>query len=338
MKNIKNFVFIGLLIFLFVEVLIVFPSKLEHEDDKALRARIEAEVRRREQNLADGKGEVEPTSTVAEQRMGGVHLVESQQGLRDWELFANSAEGSQSAGTWKLHQVRVLFYNKEKVEFTVTGDQGSIDAKSKDLSIIGNVTTKSENGYSFMTPSVYYSSLKRIIQSPEQVTMKGPRDSSGEGLVLKGRSMQVLVDESKMIIKENVTAQKPMKEGKTFDVAADGAEFSGKSKEARFLGKVRMTYDNMRLEGPEASFLYDSGASILSSVAVKGGVKVSDADKFATAQTVNLDLLANKYVFKGSPRIIQNNDELTGEEIIFLEGGKKVKIERVRAKMENKKR
>ena len=95
-----------------------------------------------------------------------------------------------------------------------------------------------------------------------------------------------------------------------------------------------MSYDGMRLEGPEASFLYGSGADMLSSVAIKGGVKVSDADKFATAETVNLDLLANKYIFKGRPKIIQNNDELSGEEIIFLEGGKKVKIERVRAKME----
>src|SRR5438309_11685337 len=113
MKNIKNLIFIGLLIFLFVEVLIVFPSKLEHEDDKAGRSRVEEQERRKKENLSAGKEEVDPTSTVAEQRMGGVHLVESQQGLRDWELFANSAEGSQSAGTWKLHQVRVLFYNKE---------------------------------------------------------------------------------------------------------------------------------------------------------------------------------------------------------------------------------
>ncbi|QDK36819.1 LPS export ABC transporter periplasmic protein LptC [Bdellovibrio sp. NC01] len=335
MKNIKNLIFIGLLIFLFVEVLIVFPSRLEHEDDKAVRERIAKQEALKKLN--NGK-EPEPSSTLAEQRMGGVHLVESQQGLRDWELFATSAEGSQNAGNWKLHEVRVLFYNKEKVEFTVTGDTGTIDAKSKDLSIIGNVTTRSENGYSFQTPSVYYSSVKRQIESPEEVTMKGPKDTTGEGMLLKGRRMLVTVDDSKMFIKENVVAKKPMKEGKSFEVAADGAEFSGKSREAKFLGKVRMTYDNMRLEGPEASFLYSSGAAMLSSVAVKGGVKVSDADKFATAENVNLDLLANKYVFKGRPKIIQNNDELSGEEIVFLDGGKKVKIEKVRAKMENKKR
>ncbi|HEX7676406.1 MAG TPA: LPS export ABC transporter periplasmic protein LptC [Bdellovibrio sp.] len=334
MKKVWNYVFIALLVFLFVEVLIVFPSKLQHDDDKSVRERVEKQEAEKSKN---GGKPGEPSS-LSDQRLGGVHLVESQQGMRDWELFANSAEGSQASGNWKLHQVKVLFYNKEKVEFTVTGDQGSIDAKSKDLSIIGNVTTTSVNGYTFQSPSVYYSSVKRQIQSPEDVTMKGPKDKTGEGMVLKGRKMLVLVDESKMFIQEQVSARKPMKDGKAFDIVADGAEFSGKNREAKFLGKVRMTYDNMRLEGPEASFLYGSGADMLSSVAVKGGVKVSDADKFATSESVNLDLLANKYVFKGSPKIIQNNDELTGEEIVFLEGGKKVKIEKVRAKMENKKR
>jgi len=332
--KIKNIAFIALLIFLFVEILIIFPSKLQQEDDKALRARVEEQERRQ---MANGD-KAESPSAMADQRMGGIHLVESQQGLRDWELFAQSAEGSQGTGAWKLHQVKVLFYTKEKVEFTVTGDEGSIDSKSKDLSILGNVVTKSVNGYTFQTPSVFYSSQKRLIESPEDVTMRGPRDNTGEGLLLKGRHMFVTVDDSKMIIKESVTARKPMKEGKTFDIAADSAEFSGKNREGKFLGKVRMTYDNMHLEGPEASFLYGSGADILSSVAVKGGVKVSDADKFATAQSVDLDLLANKYIFKGSPKIIQNNDELSGEEIIFLDGGKKVKIDKVRAQMENKKR
>lgn len=331
MAKFKNFIFVALLVLLFVEVLIVFPSRLEHEDDAEVRARIEAQSER----LRRGEKPEEPKS-LAEQKMQGVHLVESQQGSRDWELFSVSAEGSQAAGTWKLKQVKVYFYNKEKVEFTVTGDSGTIDSKSKDLSVIGNVVTRSENGYVFQTPSIYYSSKTRLIESPEEVLMKGPRDSSGEGLFLKGRRMKVLVDQSKMLIQEKITAQKPEKAGKNFEIVADGAEFSGKSREARFLGSVRMSYDNMKLEGPEASFLYNTGADILSSIAIKGGVKVSDADKFATSESVSLDLLANKYIFKGRPKVIQNNDELTGEEIIFLDGGKKVKVERVRAKVENK--
>lgn len=335
MGKYKNLIFLVLLGALFVEILIIFPARLEHEDDAEVRARVEKQEK--ERKLAEKLGKpTAPSSTLAEQKMGGVHLVESQSGTRDWELFAESAEGSQGEGTWRLQKVRVLFYNKEKVEFTVTGDEGAIDSKSKDLSVVGNVVTRSENGYIFQTPSIFYSSVTRRIVSPQSVQMQGPRDSTGAGLFLKGASMKVLVDQSKMIIEKSVTAQKPMKEGKTFDIVADGAEFSGRSREARFLGSVRMTYDNMKLEGPEASFLYGAGADILRSVSINGGVKVSDVDKFATSESVSLDLLANKYIFKGRPKVIQNNDELTGEEIIFLEGGKKVKVERVRAKVENK--
>jgi LPS export ABC transporter protein LptC len=335
MAKFKNLIFIALLVLLFVEVLIVFPNKLEHEDDKDVQARIELQEKRK-QELAEAGKSLEDTSALSGQKMSGIHFVESQQGQRDWELFAESAEGNQGAGVgaWKLKHVRALFYNKEQVEFTVTGDEGSIDAK--DLSIRGHVVTRSTNGYSFETSSIFYSSQKRQIQSPEEVLMKGPGDKTGSGLVVKGRKMLVLVDQSKMLIQEQVSATKPMMDGKKFDVIADGAEFSGKSYEAKFLGSVRMGYDNMRLEGPEASFLYKTGVGMLSAVAIKGGVKVSDADKFATSDSVDLDLLANKYVFKGRPKVIQNNDELSGEEIVFLDGGKKVKVERVRAQMENK--
>jgi LPS export ABC transporter protein LptC len=337
MAKFKNLIFVALLVLLFVEVLIVFPNKLEHDDDKAVQARVELQEQKRKELEAAGKNaNLDSSGGTADQKMEGVHLVESQQGNRDWELFSKAAEGSQGSGSWKLQQVRVLFYNKEKVEFTATGDEGMIDAKSKDLTIRGNVTTRSENGYSFKTPSIHYYSSKRQIESPEDVIMEGPRDKTGAGLLLKGRRMVVNVDQSKMLIQEKVTAVKPMQEGKKFDVVADGAEFSGKNNTARFLGNVRMSYDNMRLEGPEASFLYNTGANLLSSVAISGGVKVSDADKFATSDSVNLDLLANKYIFKGRPKVIQNNDEISGEEIIFLEGGKKVKVEKVRAKMENK--
>lgn len=338
MAKIKNLLFVVLLVALFIEVLIVFPSRLEHEDEAAVRARVEAQVKinkEKEERLKRGE-KVEEPSSLANQKMQGVHLVESQQGNRDWELFAVSAEGNQGGGTWKLRNVKVLFYNKEKVEFTVTGDQGTIDSKSKDLSVIGNVVTRSENGYVFKTPSVFYSSKTREIESPEEVNMFGPKDDGIGGMDLSGHHMKLLVDQSKMYIQNKVTAQKPEKDGKKIEIAADGAEFSGKSREFKFMGAVRVTYDHMKMEGPEALFKYQTTSNILDSVVMRGGVRVSDTDKTATSETVSLDLPAKKYTFQGSPKVVQNHDELIGDEIIFLDGGKKVKIERARAKVENK--
>ncbi|MGZ3771055.1 MAG: LPS export ABC transporter periplasmic protein LptC [Bdellovibrio sp.] len=329
MSKFKNLLFISLLVVLFVEVLIIFPSRLEHEDEAEVRARVQEQVK----SEAEKKTE---TSSLAEQKMKGVHLVESQQGNRDWELFAAAGEGSQGTGTWKLQNVKVLFYKKQKVEFTVTGDLGTIDYKSKDLSVVGNVVTRSENGYVFKTPSIFYSSAKREIESPEEVVMVGPKDESSNGMDLKGHHMKVFVDQSKMVILDKVVAQKTEKDGKKMEISSNGVELSGKSHEAVFKGAVQIVYDKMKMEGPEASFLYKDKGNILSSVAITGGVRVNGKEKSATAETVLLDLLEKKYTFRGHPKVIQNQDELTGEEITFLEGGKKVKIEGARAKVENK--
>lgn len=327
MAKMKNLIFISLLVVLFIEVLIVFPSRLEHEDEAEVRARVAAQKK-------DGNQSKEEPASLLNQKMKSVHLVESRGGTRDWELFAATATGSQDTGNWQLADVRVLFYNKEKVEFTVTGDQGTIDYKSKNLSVVGNVITKSPNGYVFKTPSVYYNSQTRLIESPEEVLMYGPQENGIGAMDLQGRHMKVMVDQSKMLIQEKVSATKPDKDGKKIQITADRAEFSGKDKEAKFLGTVHITYDDMKMKAPEALFSYGK-LNILSEVKLSGGVSVNNTDKAATSDTVDLDLLANKYTFKGSPKVVQNNDELIGDQIIFLDGGKKVKVERVRARVEN---
>lgn len=336
MGKFKNLIFIVLLVALFIEVLIVFPNKLEKEAANEKSNPVAEASKSEEQTELDANGDPKQKSTVAEQKMKGVHLVESQKGLRDWELFSEAAEGSQEAGTWKVMKVRVLFYTKEKIEFTVTGDEGTIDYKTKDLNIKGHVTTRSANGYVFQTPSITYASSIRQIRSPQEVNMSGPKDSSGQGMTLSGGRMTSYIDTTKMVIEGGVRAKKPMSEGKVFAVSADAAEFNGRDNQAKFRGTVQMSYDKMKLEGPEATFLYQKGMDLLTSVSINGGVKVSDVDKFATSETVNLDLLANKYTFKGRPKVVQNADELSGEEIVFLDGGKRVRVEKVRAKMEKK--
>jgi lipopolysaccharide export system protein LptA len=89
------------------------------------------------------------------------------------------------------------------------------------------------------------------------------------------------------------------------------------------------------MQGPEAEFVYKSGVDLLDSVVLKGGVRLQDEDKFATSDVVSFDPTKNQFEFKGSPRVIQNTDELTGDKIIFLDGGKRVKVENIKARMES---
>lgn len=317
MRRLANFLFAGLIVLLFLEILIGFPVDLENEED------------------ATHTVDETKASTEAEQHMEGVHLVESRQGQRDWELFAEAAEGYQDKGLWELRKVKIHFYNGDKIDYTVTGKSGSIDNKTKDMKIMGDVVTQSVNGYRFQSPSAFYFAGRRLIQSDGHVKMTGPADAQGQGLILDGDQMETFVAENRMLIKQNVKASKMLNNGKQFRISSQSAEFSGNSKKARFVEQVAIEVDTMKMEGPEAEFQYRPDVDFLQSVLVKGGVKVSDVDKYATSDAVRFDPAENKFVLTGRPRVVQNSDEIMGDQIIFIDGGKKVKVENIKANLES---
>lgn len=327
MRKVSGILFAIFMVFLFLEILIGFPISLEHEP--LILPDYEAKKEAKEESKE------EPKAPENQQKLQGVHFVESRSGTRDWELFAESAETTQNQGGWKLKNVRALFYNNDRVDFTVTGQQGEIEsAESKNLNIKGNVVTRSANGYTFKSESVSYLAKERLIKTPDPIQMLGPPDDRGKGLVLTGVGMDASVDENLMKINHKVSAKKELHDGKQFQIQSNSAEFSGKDRRAKFMEDVSIDVGSVKMQGPEAQFDYRPGADILQSVIVKGGVKVSDIDKFATSDTVKFDPEQNKFTFNGRPRVVQNQDEITGDQIVFIDGGKKVKVEKIRAKME----
>ena len=64
-------------------------------------------------------------------------------------------------------------------------------------------------------------------------------------------------------------------------------------------------------------------------------MRVSDAVKFATSDNVRVFFEEEKLIFRGAPRVVQNNDELRGEEIVFLQRGDIVKVQKARARVED---
>lgn len=315
MRNIKTYIYSILLLFLFLEIWIGFPIHLEKKSEEP-----------KPMALYDSGG--------AEKVMKDVHLVESKAGARDWELYAEAAEGYAGQGSWELKNVKVLFYSGEKVEFTVTGQSGRIDSKTKDMEIAGEVSTISNNGYRFQSPSLIYLADMRLLKSPEKIRMISPPDENGKAMQLDGEKMQAMVDKSVMTISNGVVAKKQMNDGKIFVIKSQVAEFSGHDNSAKFLEKVMIELDTMRMEGPEAQFSYKEGTEMLQSILMRGGVRVSDIDKYATSEAVRFDPKDNRFTLTGKPRVVQNNDEILGDQIIFIDGGKKVKIENIKARVE----
>ena len=325
MRNWTGILFAIFMVLLFLEILVGFPIHLEKEPDFIPTTTVTISGDN-EQALKNRE------SRLTEQKMEGVHLVESRRGSRDWELLSESAQNSQSSGDWTLQKVKVLFYNSDAVEFIVTGKTGHMDSKNKDITIEGDVTIKSLNGYQFLTNSATYFATDRRIIAPGAVKMIGPPDGKRRGLVLSGADFESQVDKSTMTIHHRVSAIQQIEDSKEFHIHSESAEFSGKGRRAQFAGNVSIDVGPLKMEGPEASFEYRPGVDILQSVVVRGGVKVSDLDKFATSDSVQFDPEQNKFTFSGRPRVVQNSDEITGDQIVFIDGGKKVKVEKIRAK------
>lgn len=273
-----------------------------------------------------------------EQSMVGVHLfgIGAGQSRREWELWSDEALAFKGKNEWELKKVKVILFAENGVEFTVTGQQGWVETVTRDLKITGEVVTQSSNGYVFRTEEVKYSSENKQLTSPGEVSMLGPKDEKGARLDLRGVGLEANLTDSKIHIAKSVRAERDLPPKRHVVIRSEGAEFSGRERLARFLGNVVMDMENMRITGPEAEFEYDPKRELVKSISVKGGVKVSDTDKWATAQHLKVQFDEDRFVFKGNPRVVQDQDELRGEEIVFLDGGRKVSVQRARAKIDEK--
>lgn len=270
-----------------------------------------------------------------EQKLTGLHLIESRQEEKEWELWSDEAKTYKNKNLWDLEKVKVRFFGKEGVIFDVTGVRGQVEVHTKNIEIMGQVVTRSSNGYTFRTERVKYNSIERTLFGSEDIEMVGPADANKQHMILKGKDLVANLDSALMEIKSEVSAKRPVKDNKKLHIKSQRAQFSGRSRYARFLDNVVIDYDTMRVTGPDATFNYDSNNDTISSILVQGGVKVSDLDKWATSQSVNVEFDKDQYVFRGNPRVVQNNDELKGEEIIFYNGGKRVKVLKARANLED---
>jgi LPS export ABC transporter protein LptC len=269
-----------------------------------------------------------------DQSIQGMHMIEAQQGGKEWELWSEKADRLKEKELLKLSKVKIIFFAKSGVTFNVTGEKGTVEVKTKNLRIEGDVVTKSSNGYTFTTEYLDYDSEKKSLKTESAVEMLGPADKRGPGLKLSGRGMVAQMQEGSMEILNSVHAEKTFSSRKV-DIRSHRAFFTAHDRSARFLGDTILDFATMRITGPEARFDYDAKTDEVRTLTVLGA-KVSDTDKWATADNLKMDFDTNKYIFRGHPRVVQNSDELIGDEIVFLDGGKRVQVHRARAKMDEK--
>ncbi len=320
--NKYSLLFALLVVFIFLEILFISPKILEKPaDDLTQYQKLQA--------LAQSQ-----KKDAVEQKALGIHLVENDQNKKSYELFASEATGTSDA-QWVLKKVKVQFYSENELSFSVMGDVGEIDGTTKDMIVRGEVLTTSTNGYNFKTDSLRYVAKEKMMKSSDAVFMQGPPDDKGDGFDLKGIGLLVDIKNNKMEILDQVEAKKTI-EDKKFNLTAKTAEFYNNSQEALFSGKVKMNLGKSRIDAPKARFYYSNQRKALERIVLSRGVRLVEDGKIATCDELEIELLEDKMTLRGQPKVQQGDDEIQGEEIVFLEGGKKVKINQVNVKGKRK--
>lgn len=313
--NKYSILFSLIVLVIFLEVIIIAPRVLEKSNDEY------AELEKSMETAA-----VADKSQAIEQKARGVHLLENGVDGKGYELFAVEAVGTADL-KWVLKEVKIQFFNDNISSFFVTGDVGEIDGTSKDMIIRGHVTTNSTNGYSFKTDNLKYISAQKTMTSEDPVEMEGPHDKSGKGFRLTGEKLLVDIVKNKMSILEKIIATKTIN-NKDFHLTSVRADFSNKNQEAEFSGDVKMKFGEMSVQSAVANFYYSDMTKALVKILLKQGVEFTEGERKGSSSALEIDLVEDKMIMRGQPKIQMGEDEIKGYEIVFIEGGKKMKISR----------
>lgn len=281
------------------------------------------------------QGPSQAETDTPEQVLDGVHSLEAQGGLKEWELWATKALRPKGASLWKIERVRIEFFQQNAAAYFVEGDRGEIREATKDLMVEGNVVIRSGRGHEFRTETVTYKSEKKSLQAPKDVRMRGPQETSkSDSFQLQGQSMTTSLVTNEIQVVGKVRATKQLKGSREMRIQSQRALFSGQQNGAKFLGQVVIDVDTTRITGPEAEFRYRPESDDIESLSVRGGVRMSDADRWAVSDSVLFDLATEKYLFEGSPRLVQGGDEIIGDRIIVSQAGREVEILNAKAKVD----
>jgi LPS export ABC transporter protein LptC len=153
---------------------------------------------------ASGASSSPPPSKGPEATLSQIHMIETREGARLWELWADRAEVHEHDGYTNLfrenHPVRVMLYSNQG-QLTCTADRAWVDMKTKDVRLEGGVIARSDQGTELRTEELRWLAASRRVQTDRPVAV------TRGGLVSRGRGMEGEADLEQVRIFRNITSQ-----------------------------------------------------------------------------------------------------------------------------------
>ena len=118
----------------------------------------------------------------------GFRLISSTRGIKQWELYAQSAQLYQKKGQAFAEQINVEYYRNNRIISTLTADKGIINTLTNDTFVDGHVELITENGAKLEASKLKWDSKSEMITSDARVHIyKGLDDITAVGMVADAR-------------------------------------------------------------------------------------------------------------------------------------------------------
>lgn len=301
-----------------VEILIIAPTQIDQNKNISTEAEYP---------------QVDPNTK--EQMMTGVHLLETHENGKDWELWSERASNLREDGSWVLENVKVRLFGTQGIYYDITGSEGSIDPKRKKINISGNVNTISSNGYVMKMTGAQYNAETKKLNSDSAIKMVGPAVKGESRLELTGNGLNADLNSNEFNILSDVKARKTLQKGQLVTLSSESATFNSANYTAYFHKKLIADYGSYRVTGDDATLEVDPDTNKIDTITVAGKVRLSDIQRFAVADKAVIHVIEKKLTLNGKPRLVQNNNELIGEEITFFDESSRIQVKRAKAKFDN---
>lgn len=133
-----------------------------------------------------------------------VHMIETRDGSKLWEIRADQVEVNERAGftvlTRIIRPIQIAFYSSQG-QATCVADRATLDLTTKDVRLEGGVVARSEQGMELKTEQLRWIAASRRLQTDQAVTI------TRGSLVSRGRGMEAETDLERVRILQNITSQ-----------------------------------------------------------------------------------------------------------------------------------
>jgi LPS export ABC transporter protein LptC len=135
----------------------------------------------------------------ADLKLDRVHYTETHDGVKEYEIEADSALYYKEGDTVILQKVKAKFFGKNQETYLLIGEKGKLDTKGKIIEVFDGVELDSSDGYHLRTRKLTYQSDKREIRTEEPVLMYGSQ------VRIEGVGLLVELDRQRMTVMRQVT-------------------------------------------------------------------------------------------------------------------------------------